>query len=391
MNPFSGAWVVFVKEVVDNARDRRSMMVALLYPLMGPLLLGLIIGMVDSVMSMNTKPIEKLAVQGIDNAPALVKFLAKKDIQAVPPDDDPEEMVKRGQVGTVIRIAEDFKADFDANRPARIEVVVNTARLPGLVALNRVANLLAEFNSVVWTERIGDHGLDIQVLRPFDIRTVNVSARDDSASVLLLMIAPLFIFNVFMGGVYITIDITSGERERDSLEPLLINPLERWGLLLGKYAAAVFFTGVAVLVQLVAFKLAFQGAGATGAAFAETLTPYMIAGLFALGVPLMMVAVGVQFLIATITRSLKEAQTYLGFLPLIPALPGMLMLFAPVTVQNWMLSIPAFSHTLLIGRLIRGEAPDLGHAAIASASSLALAALLLLLLARLFDREKLAF
>lgn len=383
--------VVFAKEVLDNARDRRSLLVALIYPLMGPLLLGLIVSMVTTVITMGSQPIQKLHMVGAAHAPALVAFLAEKTIVPEDPGGDPEDLVRSGKLGAVIVVPESFSRHFDAGETAPLSVVVNTAHLPGLVALNRVANLLAEFNSTIWTRRIAQHGVDIGVLRPLAIDTVNVAMRNDTVHVLLLMVAPLFIFNVFMGGVYITIDITSGERERDSLEPLLINPLDRWVLMLGKFLAALFFTGVAVAVQLTAFKAAFMIAGGAGSVVSATLTPGVLIGIFLMAVPLMMVAVGVQFVIATITRSLKEAQTYLGFLPLVPALPGMLIVFAPVEVREWMMAVPAFSQTLLLGQIVRGQTVAMADVALASGATTAFAILLLALLARLYESEKMVF
>jgi len=105
----------------------------------------------------------------------------------------------------------------------------------------------------------------------------------------------------------------------------------------------------------------------------------------------MLVAVAVQFLIATMTRSFKEAQTYLGLLPLVPALPGMVLVFAPVKAHVWMMAIPAFSQTLLLGEVMRGEALDLIHLGISVVSTTLCAAAIVYIVARLYEREELVF
>ncbi len=222
------------------------------------------------------------------------------------------------------------------------------------------------------------------------IVSLDVAAGTHIADILLLMVPPLIIFNLFMGGVYMAIDTTSGERERGSLEPLLINPVARWGLMLGKYLAALFYTAFAVAVQLTAFKLIFEYVGGD-LAFARVLDAGAIAGIFIVSVPLMMVAVGVQFIIATMTRSFKEAQTYLGLLPLVPAIPGMVLVFAPVQAKEWMMTIPTFSQTLLLSDFVQGEAVAVSDALVSMSTSVLAALVLLVIAARLYEREKLIF
>ena len=127
------------------------------------------------------------------------------------------------------------------------------------------------------------------------------------------------------------------------------------------------------------------------AATAHTGTLAAVAGIFIITLPLMMVAVGVQFIIATLTRSFKEAQTYLGLLPLVPAIPGMILVFAPVQAQKWMMMIPTFSQTLLMGQVVRGEPLAWGNVVLSMTSSTLAAFILIFLAARLYERENLIF
>lgn len=383
--------VVFAKEVVDNSRDRRSLLVALIYPLLGPIILGLLISAVIDVVSEKSAHDVTLAVANASAAPSLVEFLEKRGVAVVAGPVDPSAAVREGRIEVVIIVPDDFDRRFRAEQTASITVVANSSRLSGLIALNRAAGLLGEYNTEVWGRRIATRGVDFRVLRPLAIDSIDVSSGTHIAEILLFMVPPLFIFNLFMGGVYLAIDTTSGERERGSLEPLLINPVERWGLMLGKYLAALFYTGVAVAVQLAAFKVVFETAGDGTLSFANLLDAAAIAGVFVLALPLMMVAVGVQFIIATVTRSFKEAQTYLGLLPLVPAIPGMVLVFAPVQAKAWMMIIPAFSQTLLLGAFVRGEPVAALDAALSMASSGVAALALIVLAARLYEREKLIF
>jgi sodium transport system permease protein len=382
--------IVFIKETVDNSRDRRSLLVALIYPLLGPLLIGLMISAIVDVTTAAKPGQASLVLSGAGYAPDLVRFLNDRGIRVIDAPPDVDGAVSSGDMEIVVVISEDFDAKFKAGRTARITVVSNSSRLPGLIALNRTATLLGDFNRKIWGQRIKGKGVDLDVLRPLTIDSRDVKAGVHIVEILLLMVPPLFIFNLFMGGVYLAMDTTSGERERGSLEPLLVNPVARWGIMLGKYLAALLYTAAGVLVQLVAFMVIFQAVGGDFA-FARVFNVTAVAGIFIVTLPLMMVAVGVQFIIATLTRSFKEAQTYLGLLPLVPAIPGMVMVFAPVQAREWMMTIPIFSQTLILGRMVQGEALVLSDTLISMSTSIGAAAVLMFFTAWLYGREKLVF
>lgn len=158
---------------------------------------------------------------------------------------------------------------------------------------------------------------------------------------------------------------------------------------MGKFLAALLYTAAAVAVQLIAFKAIFDWVG--GAGFAQSLGAPVVLGILLVTLPLMMVAVGVQFIIAISTRSFKEAQTYLGLLPLVPAIPGMVLVFAPVQAHDWMMALPVFSQTLLLGQIMRDEAVSSLNVLVSMGFTTAAAFVLMALAARLYEREKLVF
>ncbi|MBT7941893.1 MAG: ABC transporter permease, partial [Alphaproteobacteria bacterium] len=272
-------FVIFTKEARDNSRDRRSLLVALIYPLLGPLLLGLMISAIVDVTTVAKTGKASLALSGAEYAPELVRFLEDRDVRVVRAPKDVDGAVRGGDLETVVVIPKDFDAKFQAERTAQITVVSNSSRLPGLIALNRTATLLGDFNRQIWGQRIKDKGVDLDVLQPLAIKSHDVKAGTHIVEILLLMVPPLFIFNLFMGGVYLAMDTTSGERERGSLEPLLVNPVARWGIMLGKYLAALLYTAVGVLVQLTAFVVIFQTVGGDFA-FAKIFSVTTVAGIF---------------------------------------------------------------------------------------------------------------
>lgn len=107
--------------------------------------------------------------------------------------------------------------------------------------------------------------------------------------------------------------------------------------------------------------------------------------------PLVLFAVASQLVIAAVTRSLKEAQTYLGLLPLVPAIAGMLLVFAPVELHSLLAAIPTFGQTVLMGQVIRSETMNWTMIAISAFATLAVTLALLAVAFRLYEREQILF
>jgi len=388
---FERIWVVFAKEVVDNLRDRRSVATAMLYPFIGPLLVGVLIGLVGgAVRELPTRTLD-LPVLGAERAPALVEYLESHGARVVSAPSDPARAVRAGESEAVVIIGKDYAERFANQRPAPIEVVSDGSRLSAVMATTRAMTLLQEYAQSVAAARLGARGVDTRVIQPIALDTVDVAVGRSLTGFFLNMMPPFIIFTIFIGGVYLAIDATTGERERGSLEPLLANPVTRLELMSGKVAAAFVFTAASLAVQLIAFRGVFtlltRGdasaiAGPDGVAFVA---------VFLIAVPLMLLAVALQVIIAALTSSFKEAQTYLALLPLVPALPGLVLVFVSFRAHEWMLAIPTFGQTLLFGQIVRGETVRLLDIATASAATSLVAGASLLVAARLYRRERLLF
>jgi sodium transport system permease protein len=384
-------WIVFLKESIDNLRDRRSLFLAFVYPIVGVLLLGLLVSFVGGMFRGQSVQSLSLAVAGAGQAPGLIKHLRDKGVTVLPAPANPRRAVRSGRSDAVLVIPNGHGDDFAAQRPAALDMVVNATRLTTVIKVSRVVGLLREYSRKIGRMRLRQHGIAPEVASPLDIRSVNVGRSRNLAGFFLNMLPPFIIFTIFVGGVYLAIDTTSGERERGSLEPLLANPVARWEFMLGKALATFVFTLTALVVQLLAFKIMFElvAAGEYGIKISPDFGAFVGVALICL--PLIGFAVGLQIIVATVSRSYKETQTYLGLLPLLPSLPGMILVFVPLKAQIWMMTIPTFGQILLIGRLMRQEPAAWSHIAVSVAATSAITALLLYAAARLYDRDSMLF
>ncbi|MDW8327923.1 MAG: hypothetical protein RMK99_15280 [Anaerolineales bacterium] len=92
-------------------------------------------------------------------------------------------------------------------------------------------------------------------------------------------------------------------------------------------------------------------------------------------------------IIATFARNFKEAQTYVGFLPLAPALPGLGLAFLPVKPELWTMLIPTFGQQILINQFMRGEPINVLNVVVSAAVTTVVAVVLVILAIRLYEQE----
>lgn len=376
---------VFLKELRDHTRDRRSLMLALIYPMLGPLLVAGGLFLAGKTLQGDFREqFVTIPAVGLEYAPALVDYLEEQDVRFTEAPEDMEAAVRDGRVPVVMIIPENAAGRDDFT----VEMITNTGRVDNLRVTSRLSWIIRGYNDHIADAKARAAGLPEGYGSPVKIERTNV-ARDANIAVFFYnMMPPLVIFMIFLGGVHLAIDTTVGERERGSLEPLLLAPVERWVLLLAKALAALAFTSVTTVVNLGAFRL-FMGLVASSS---DRLVPppgwevFILA--FVVAMPLMAIAVALQMSIAVITRSMKEAQIYLGLLPLVPALPGMVMVFAPMNPSDFNVAVPILGQMLLINQLVAEQAMNVKHVLIATGSTTVSAVFIFWLAAKWFRREK---
>ena len=135
----------------------------------------------------------------------------------------------------------------------------------------------------------------------------------------------------------------------------------------------------------------FSGLGALGVGIKVNPGLADFSLVFLLCVPIMLMATGIQMIVATVSRNFKETQTYLGLLPLVPSLPGMIMVFVPIQPSFLAMLVPTFGQTILISQIVRGETPEIGHMIVCCIATMIFALGLAVLAAKAYARENMAF
>jgi sodium transport system permease protein len=386
-----GAGIVFGKEVVDNLRDRRTLFAAVVYPFLGP---GLILIMVFAIgqLSKEAELPLKLPVEGASRAPSLISFLEQNRVEIEPAPPDPEAAVRSGEKTLVLVIPEEFREQFRGANPAVVRLIYDPSRNETLSAIQRAQALLGGYSQQVGRLRLQARGVDPRVVDAVAIENVDVSTPQSQGARMLAMAPYLIIISLFVGGMYLAIDSTAGERERGSLEPLLINPIGRTELVLGKAGAVLLFTLVALLETLLGFAVILNQVPLERYLGVQmSLPPRALLSILLVSLPLMVFVVALQMTIASYTKSFKEAQNYISGMLLIPALPALVLAILPVSESLWLALLPTVGQQVFINQILRAEEVEPTHLLLSSITTLGAGVLLLILVIRRYSREAILF
>jgi sodium transport system permease protein len=292
-------------------------------------------------------------------------------------------------------VAEGFEAAMREERPAEVQVLADESELTGGVQEGRLRELLASYAQAVVAERLAARGLDPTVITPFEVESVNIATEQEMSGAFLGMMLPMFIVLwALVGGMYTAIDVTAGEKERLTLEPLLTTPVGRAQLVLGKLMAVVTTSAVALALSvasmLVAFALVPLGE-AEGQALRLQVAPGTALLLVLAALPIVLMFSALEMAVCILARSFKEAQNYivpLQFVVLIPAVAVMVLPDLAPPLAGY--AIPIFSTLVVLRDLFVGRV-DAVPFAVMAASALGYAALAVLLALRQFGRERVLF
>mgnify|MGYP004707973065 CR=1 FL=1 len=382
---------IWWKEVRENLRDRRAVLNALVIgPLLTPLLLLVLIQvMVQRESRQSDRPVT-IPVVGAQYAPALIGFLAEGGIRAGPGIADPELAVVDRDQDVVLRISPQWSDQIARGEPAGIQLIHDSSRSDAQATVDRVNKRLQAWSAQQAALRLLARGMDPAIASPLAISDRDQSTSRSRAGLMFSMLPYLLILTVQMGGMYLAIDLTAGERERQSLEPLLVNPVARWKILLAKLAATSSFAFASLVLSVLAFSLVGYGLPSAKLGFELHLGLRFMFTAWWMLLPLTVLLAGLQIMVAGFAKSYREAQTYLGLLSLVPVLPSLFLSLLPFKASAWMYVVPVLSQTLGIVELLRSGQVAWLPLGLCFAGTSLLAMLVVIIAIRVFNSERMA-
>jgi sodium transport system permease protein len=351
--------IVFFKEFRETMRDRRSLMLLVLFTLMYPVMLGVILNQqIKRVTKPEREGIE-LAVIGAAQAPNLMAQLKQKNVTVQPlgamSEEAIGELLRARKVVALLRITDKFAENYQAMRPARVELWFDSASDNG-ARQRDIEEVLQAYSSSLTSARLLAHGVSPATVAPIQLQRYDTGSNAARSAGLIGSILGFLFFPAFICGLSAAVDSTAGERERRSLEVLMSQPARAWELVVGKWLAAgsLAVIGITLELFLVHAILSWLPLEEIGMSWRVTTADLLLVCL--VSVPLSLFAAAVQIAVAMNARSFKEAQSVLSFVLLVPMIPGIAVSMLDLKTTLWMYAVPMLSNQTLLREIAKGEA-----------------------------------
>jgi sodium transport system permease protein len=384
---------VFAKEFRENLRERRTLLSALILgPLLGPLLLagGLSLRLERGAGEAD-RPLA-LAVAHGERAPNLLAFLREHGVTVTTVAYDAaaaREAVRAGREQQVLEIDEDFAPRLGTGAPAPLQLYADASDLAAAGDSGRLRALIQQYSSLLGRLRLAARGIDPLLMAPIAVQDIDVSTPASRSVLILGTLSYLILLTMLMGGMYLAIDATAGERERGSLEPLLTVPVPRQQLIYGKILATCAYMILSLALTVTAFAVVLRFTGLERFGMSVNFGPRVALEVILLTLPLVPLGAALMTLVAAYTRSYREAQTYLALVLLVPTVPLAFAGLLGLRPHLALMAVPSLSQHFLITSLLRAEGLPAGWVALSVGATLALAALLVTVAGGLYRREAL--
>jgi sodium transport system permease protein len=378
--------VVARKELTDTFRDRRTILVTLLSAVAaGPVFLMLIFNLIAS-QAERVREL-KLPTAGIEHAPALRAFLERQQVILAPAPDDYEARVRSGELDVVLVIDEHFATDVQAGQQGKVRLVFDRSRDRARASIDQAQALLRAYNRQWGMQRSLLRGVSPTVGNPLNIENFDVATPQQSGAIILFLVAYYGLFAAVMGGMAVALDSTAGERERQSLEPLLTTPARPLELVVGKWAAVCIQNGLVVLLTLAGFYLTLSYAPLPAVGVPFLFGAREFGRFIFVLLPLILLMPAILLFVGSRGRTFKEAQTNVSVLLFVVSLIPVIQLFLQKKEPDWIAFVPISGQYALLNQALRGEAVSLAQWAASWLVPALLIAFFLSLVARLFARE----
>ncbi|MDP3821578.1 MAG: ABC transporter permease [Burkholderiales bacterium] len=358
MKPMQAVLTVFRKEISDALRDRRTLLTVLASSvLLGPLVLVAISALVASLES--RAEARQVVVAGIEHAPSLKNWFERQTYTVKAAPADYEKQLRNAQLtDPVVVVPADFEAALQRGESPTVELVSDSANQRSQAGAGPIARLLIGFSRERATLNLALRGISLELLEPMQVEDRDLASTQTRATQITGMLPYFVMMAVLYGALNAALDTTAGERERGSLEPLLMNPSERWVLVVGKWGAVASVGMLIAVLSCLSFlpgqwvlrsdtlAAMFQYGPREAALFLVVLLP------FAAAVSALLMAVAIR------CKSFKEAQASSTVVMLAASLLPLVNVFSLGGDSPWHLWVPALAQNVLMTRVLKGESFD---------------------------------
>jgi sodium transport system permease protein len=385
------AFVVFRKELSEVLRDRRVRSNAIVVPML--LVIGML-AMLGSLGGIGETRNQKIHVVAAENQ--LVTDLKEAGFQVitVPTIEEGRTLIQQGRARVVLFFPEDTDQALEEGRSVEVQAHRDPLETSGEIALNLAQRTFAKRNAEALARVLAENDVAPEAVNPVTIKENRVLVGKEGANEFLLSMLPYFIVIwAFYGGLGMAGDLVAGEKEKMTLETLLIAPVERRDLALGKFLALASICFISSVSALLGFVLA----GVSGLPQFRVVFPDGL-GIGVTDIALILLALlptigffaGLLLAVSTYAKNSREAQSYMAlisFVVILPAIFGQFIGFTDIGSNLAVRFVPVLNTSMAVREALQGKPHMLGLT-ITVLQGLVLAAISVWLVLRMFRREQ---
>ncbi|MCU8008198.1 MAG: ABC transporter permease [Shewanella sp.] len=371
------------KELIDAARDKRSVMAGLYYAIGTPLIMcGLFMVLIGQLTSPDDL---KITIKNPDKAPDLVRFLSNKGITQGAADGSDAKDLKAIE----LIISTDYAAQMNQGKSAEITIVADNSEEKLQNSIRRLEKQLQAYSAEMGSLRLIARGIDPRVVQPLKVNVQDKATTDSKGGMILGIAIFTMIYSVFISGMNLAIDTSAGERERNSLALLLSHPLTTRQLVLSKIIAVSLFALLGLVLILLVSKIAYAFVPWQELGFSVNITTEFMLLMLVVGIPVALMAACLQLFVSFMAKTFKEAQSYLTMVLFVPLALSMAASYniAPDMLQ-W---LPVSGQQQALMDFIKGKDLPMLQLLVSTLGTLAIAVLLAFGMERSLKSEKVIF
>ncbi len=403
---------VYLKELRDSLRDRRTLVSMIVIPtLVMPLLMFGVGAVMSKVIKSARDEASAIVILGGTDSPGVVAALkADKRFRIVTAGGDYRQLVSEKKIRLAVEIPAGFEAALKAGAPQTVTLYHYEGEMKSGLGVTAVERFFRDLREQTIEQRLTERGLPADVVKPFEVKRQNVAPPEKVGGNLIGGLIPyIIIILCFTGAMYPAIDLTAGEKERGTMETLLCSPVHRVNIVLGKFlmvmtasiatmCLTLLSTGVSVAIggsmfsggRTAAATQAAAGATKAAASVMPSIDPLGIFGVFAMIAPVAMLFAALLLTISLFAKSYKEAQSYVSPLIIVVIMPAMMGMLPGIELTAKTALIPILNLSLVCKEMLSGVW-HWNYIGLIFGSTCVYAAVALALCVRMFNREDVMF
>jgi sodium transport system permease protein len=389
--------IIYFKEMLETLRDRRTLISTILIPIiLFPILMFGMSAVVVTMIKKTEAESTRIAVIGEEHAGSFLSLLLDGDDFEKAEVEDFKLALKEKEIHAALEFASDFEDSLTLGRSSEATIYYDGAEIRSSIAKEKLTGQLKDYQDSLVAKRLRERDVDESLLHPIEINRENLAPKEKMGGFMLGMFLPYMIVILAMvGAMYPAIDLTAGEKERGTLETILVTPVSRLDIATGKFLTVLTASLITIVLSTASMSitaglgLAQMGEFATEqASFA--VRPLSIILLLLLMLPLAALFSSALLSIALFAKSYKEAQSYVSPLMFVVILPAMVT-FIPGIELNWGLALVPIINTSLATREVLMGTFHWAQIGLIFVSTFIYASFSIFVTKRLFEKEEVLF